>query len=98
MAYVYIIKLIDGTHYCGITKNISARLLQHQRGESKSTKYKRPIVLKFLKETDSMANARYIEMRIKQQGVTRWLIKNVHRPDNIVTLAANSQQPLTSRG
>lgn len=44
---------------------------------SKSTKYYRPVSLVWLDEFYSRKEARAMEVKIKKQGVTRWLIKNV---------------------
>lgn len=85
MAYLYIIKLADSTHYCGISKNVVKRLLDHGKGRSKSTKNKRPHITKYIKQFSSMQEARVMEVRIKKQGVTRWWIRNQTRTDNIVS-------------
>lgn len=77
MIHCYILKLNNGLHYCGITKNITVRFAQHQCGMSKSTKFYRPVSLVWLEEFYSRVGAREMEKRIKKQGVTRWLIKNV---------------------
>lgn len=82
MAFLYIIELRDRTHYCGIARNVVKRLSAHAHGMSKSTRKKRPHVIKFIKSFDSMKEARQMEVKIKSQGVTRWWIKNSHRSDN----------------
>lgn len=84
MAYLYILELIDKTHYCGIARNVCKRIIQHQKGRSKSTRLKRPLVTKYIKEFDTIKEARIMEVRVKKQGVTRWYIKNQHRPDNLL--------------
>lgn len=89
MIHCYILKLYDGTHYCGITKNITVRFEQHQCGMSKSTRGKRPVVLVWLREFYSRREARQQEVKIKNEGVTRWLIKNV----GVNLKQINSQQP-----
>ncbi len=44
--FVYILKsLKDGKNYAGYTKNLKLRFEQHQNGEVKSTKYRRPLKL-----------------------------------------------------
>ena len=93
MAYLYILKLNDSTHYCGIARNLYKRVEQHFKGRSKSTRRKRPIVLKYAKEFESLLEARKMEVLIKSQGVTRWWIKNSSRKDNVISSTANSQQP-----
>jgi len=77
MIYVYILKLNNSTHYCGITKNIAVRFSQHQQGMSWSTKLYRPVVLVWLHECVDRKSARRLEVKIKNAGVTKWLIKNV---------------------
>jgi putative endonuclease len=77
MIHCYILKLNNDTHYCGITKDITKRFAQHQSGKSKSTKKYLPVNLVWLNEFYDMKSARIIEVQIKKQGVTRWLIKNV---------------------
>lgn len=84
MAYLYILHLRDNTHYCGITKNIERRITQHVRGESKSTKYKRPVKIKYVRKCVNIAMARKEEVKIKRQGVSRWWIKNKNRNDNMI--------------
>lgn len=77
MINLYILKLIDGRHYCGITKNITKRFIQHQCGMSKSTRNHRPVSLVWLENYSNYLQARIKEVTIKKQGVTRWLNKNV---------------------
>jgi putative endonuclease len=89
MPHLYILGLRDKTHYCGITRNITKRIIQHNVGMNKSTRYKRPIVLKYLQEYSSMFEARIQERKIKSQGVSRWLYKNI----GVTQPTANSQQP-----
>src|SRR3989304_8581326 len=84
MAYVYILGLRDGTHYCGIARKIVKRILDHQKGRSKSTREKRPIVIKYITEKSTMIEARQLEVRIKKQGVTRWWTKNKYSTENLV--------------
>lgn len=85
MPYLYIIKLSDSTHYCGIARDVVKRLTDHGKGRSKSTRLKRPHITKYIKWYESMSEARVMEVRIKKQGVTRWWIRNQSREDNIVT-------------
>jgi len=81
MIYLYILRLKDKTHYCGITKNISKRLIAHNYGMSKSTKHLRPLVLVYLTNRTNYMQARLLEKKIKLQGVTRYLYKHLkHNP------------------
>jgi len=77
MAYLYILKLNSGTHYCGISKDIDKRIIQHQKGLSKSTRHGLPLVIKYIATFSDMKLARVKEVQIKKQGVTRWLHRNV---------------------
>ncbi|OQA52661.1 MAG: GIY-YIG nuclease superfamily protein [candidate division WS2 bacterium ADurb.Bin280] len=45
MYYVYLIKLNNGEYYTGSTSNLENRLLDHQKGKNKSTKFLRPVRL-----------------------------------------------------
>jgi len=78
MAHLYILELSDKTHYCGITMKLFKRILAHGKGECKSTRKKRPQVLKMIMKYENMKEARQMEVRIKAQGVTRWYEKNKH--------------------
>ena len=94
MAYLYILRLRDGTHYCGIARNVVKRLQQHQKGRSKSTRLKRPLVTKFIRQFVDIKSARIEEVRIKKQGVTRWFVKYGSTCNEIARIqTANSQQP-----
>jgi putative endonuclease len=84
MAYLYILKLSDDTHYCGITKDVEKRLFDHALGKSKSTRRKRPINPRYVKQLESMSAARKMEVSIKKHGVTRWILKYNSRTDNIL--------------
>lgn len=97
MPFVYILKMKDSTHYCGIARNVLKRIIQHQKGRSKTTRNKRPLVIRYVKEVPTIFHARTMEKLIKAQGVTRWMIKNSGRIDNLASIVirttANSQQP-----
>lgn len=45
MYFVYIIKLSNNNLYTGSTSNLKQRILDHQQGRVKSTKYKKPLKL-----------------------------------------------------
>lgn len=70
---VYILKLNDGRHYCGITNCIERRFKQHVKGKSKFTKKYLPVKLVWLAWCPSRKDAYNIEQMIKHRGVTRWL-------------------------
>jgi len=71
--YIYILRLVDGTHYTGITNDLERRMQEHQRGESKSTKFKLPIQSIFVTKVGDRLRAREVEVQIKRRGAKRWL-------------------------
>lgn len=78
--FVYIIEGVGGWCYCGQTKDIVKRFLQHNRGESKSTRKNSPYVLKWLFQANGRHKARFIEMMIKQAGVKEFLSRAKYNP------------------
>ena len=73
--YVYIIRGVDDYYYCGLTGQIEKRLLQHQRGESRSTRKHKPFTIVYLKKVFSRKEARYYEKGIKAYGVKRYYLR-----------------------
>ncbi|HNV51870.1 MAG TPA: GIY-YIG nuclease family protein [Tenuifilaceae bacterium] len=67
MAYtVYAIRSkVDDRIYVGFTHDVQKRLLEHNRGETKSTKGYRPWVLVYTEEVDSREEARNLEKYYK---------------------------------
>lgn len=67
MAYtVYAIRSKeDDRIYVGFTQDVQKRLLEHNRGETKSTKGYRPWVLVYTEEVDSREEARNLEKYYK---------------------------------
>ncbi|HVZ12797.1 MAG TPA: GIY-YIG nuclease family protein [Patescibacteria group bacterium] len=47
MYYSYILKLKDNTYYHGFSENLKTRIRAHERGNVRSTKNLRPVVLVF---------------------------------------------------
>jgi predicted GIY-YIG superfamily endonuclease len=45
MYYTYILKLSNGSYYCGSSADVKERLKSHKRGENISTKNYRPFML-----------------------------------------------------
>jgi len=84
MAYLYILKLKDNTCYCGITQYLVKRISDHQKGKSRSTRRKLPLVIKYVKEYPTMQAARLDEIKIKKQGPCRWWVKNSYSIENLV--------------
>ena len=71
--YVYVLELVDRTHYTGMTANIKRRLQEHQAGQSRSTLARLPVKLIFLLKIEGRKEARKLEVRIKQKGAKQWL-------------------------
>jgi putative endonuclease len=65
---VYILECADGTLYVGSTNNLQRRLLQHNTSKSGAhyTKIRRPVVLKYAEETETLGAARSREAAIKK--------------------------------
>ncbi len=60
----------DGTYYVGSTVDLELRLAQHQAGEGAAyTRRRRPVVLVYAAELDSVAEAFALEKRV--QGWSR---------------------------
>ena len=64
--YVYILlSLKDGKKYTGYTKYLPSRFEQHQNGEVKSTKHRRPFVLIYfeacLNKKDALKREKYFK-------------------------------------
>lgn len=66
MFYVYVLKSQkDENGYIGATSNLEKRLNQHNKGEVKSTKYRRPLLLIYLEEFLTLSEARKREWFLK---------------------------------
>ncbi len=67
-------------YYVGQTKNFKERLIRHNKGLVKSTKYGIPWELKLKIEVSSRSSAVLLERKIKKRGAKRYL------EDNNITL------------
>ncbi len=64
---VYILRsLKNDTFYVGCANDVGRRLKQHNSGNVKATKYKRPYKLEFNQEFSNTSVARKIEFRLKK--------------------------------
>ena len=71
---VYILQsLRTGEYYVGQTNNIKNRLLQHNRGYSKSTKNGVPWECKFIKEFSGRSEAMKYENKLKRMKSRKYL-------------------------
>ena len=63
----YILKCSDGSLYCGVTKNMENRLIQHNEGiASKYTRSRLPVELAAVKEHLTKREAYQLEYQIKK--------------------------------
>jgi len=81
---VYVLKLSNNSYYTGITKDLNNRLQQHNKGQSKSTRHGRPITLIYSVELPDYKQARWLEVKIKNRGASRYLRQL--RSNNLVQL------------
>ncbi|KXA88979.1 hypothetical protein AKJ57_06025 [candidate division MSBL1 archaeon SCGC-AAA259A05] len=66
MYNVYILRLSDGSLYCGVTKDLNRRLKEHRQGRgSKYVKGRLPLELVYLEKRDTIAEAMNREAEIK---------------------------------
>ncbi len=64
--YVYMLKSIESDYrYFGMTDNLHRRLAEHNRGDNKTTKAKRPYAMWILATCETSAEARLIEKQFK---------------------------------
>lgn len=79
--FVYLVECIDGSYYCGCTKNLSIRIKQHNylNSGAKYTKSRRPVKLiyseKFLLKSEALKR----EYEIKSLSRSA-KVKLVHKP------------------
>ena len=68
MYFVYILECADGTLYTGCTNDLEKRLRQHNESKSGAhyTKIRRPVVLKYYEEFETLLKARGREAEIKR--------------------------------
>ena len=64
--FVYIVRCVDNTLYCGITTDVERRLAEHNAGTgAKYTRGRRPVTLKAFWQMDGRGLALREEYRIK---------------------------------
>jgi len=67
MWYVYIIKCSDDSLYTGIAKDVSRRIIEHNRGEGGSyTRVRTPVTLTFKESHPTQSSALQREAQIKR--------------------------------
>jgi putative endonuclease len=69
MNYVYLLKSeADGRFYIGQAKNVDRRLAQHNKGQVKSTRSRRPLQLIGFEAYETQKDARFREYQIKHHS------------------------------
>ncbi|MBX2906837.1 MAG: GIY-YIG nuclease family protein [Taibaiella sp.] len=75
MFFVYVIRSeVNGNFYVGMTENVDVRLMQHNRGYTRSTKAHKPWTLFFFELFETRIEARKREVYLKS-GSGKELIK-----------------------
>ena len=66
--YTYILKCSDNTYYIGSTDNLEKRLYAHNNLKSGAhyTKIRRPVILKYVEEFNTLHEARVRENQLKK--------------------------------
>lgn len=64
--YVYIVRCKDGTFYTGYTNNIKRRLKEHNNGQSKYCRGRRPVKIQHIEIFKKQGNAMRRELEIKK--------------------------------
>lgn len=78
--YTYILFCNDSSYYTGITNNLARRIEEHKKGQSKSTRRKRPIRLIWVNAFKTRSEARSKEVYIKNRGAKRFLLHKQFSP------------------
>ena len=83
--YLYILKTIADTFYCGITNDVQKRFLAHAKGKgAKYTRANKPIKLAYLAEYQTKSEAMKEEYRIKRLSrQEKELLSNIYLNKNI---------------
>ncbi|NQV13244.1 MAG: GIY-YIG nuclease family protein [Parcubacteria group bacterium] len=81
--FVYIIRSLKSGHfYVGSTKNVQNRVIEHNLGKTRSTKYRTPWQLVFYKKYDDINKAKRIEYKLKK-AKSRKIIERIIRDRDI---------------
>lgn len=81
MYYVYVIKSINYPRiYIGISTNPNKRLIEHNKGETKSTKYYCPYKIIYQEKHSNRLSARKREIELKKSCNREWIKKQLLGP------------------
>jgi putative endonuclease len=65
--YIYIVRCADETLYCGVAKDLEARIATHNAGKgARYTRSRRPVELVYRKRCRDQSSAQRLEFDIKQ--------------------------------
>lgn len=81
MFYTYILQLSNDTYYTGLTGDLNKRFEEHNSGRSISTRNYLPAKLVYYITSVTRQEARNIEVKIKNYGAGRYLLRCHFRPD-----------------
>ena len=74
MYFTYILKSEkDQKHYYGSTNSIESRLIKHNKGDVKSTRYRRPFIIHYSENFETRAEAFQREQFFKSIDGYNWL-------------------------
>ena len=77
---VYLLKCSDNSLYCGVTKNMEARLAKHNEGTaSKYTRSRLPVIVAAVRDNISKRDAFRLEYQIKKLPAGRKISALTHR-------------------
>lgn len=69
MWYVYLLRSsCDGNYYIGQTESVEKRIQEHNNGEVKATRHRRPLELVGYERYASRRDARYREYQLKRHS------------------------------
>ena len=85
--YVYVlISLKDGKKYTGYTQNLEVRIAEHEKGNVKSTSYRRPLKLIYfeacLNQQDATRREKYLKTHFGKMFIKKRLKKFFEEEDS----------------
>ncbi len=64
--YVYLLRCVDGTLYCGATNDLDRRLLRHGRGDVRYTRGRLPVEMVYAEPALDRSEAQKREAELKR--------------------------------